>query len=209
MPSFKDQDARDWELPLDALAILKIREDCDPRFMLGDESEEDNTCLRLEDDPILLCRVLYLLCDKQRADRSVSEADFYLKVLGDGDTIQAAGEAMVATIINFIQPRKRKWIEAVVAKQKAVEDLVIAKALAKMDNPELIADGKSDRHVNGRGDREEFDAVRECLRLAGFCGVNPRGLTLRMLTEMALGKSEFLALTSATPILPYDPKQMQ
>ena len=139
MPSFKDQDARDWELPLDALAILKIREDCDPRFMLGDESEEDNTCLRLEDDPILLCRVLYLLCDKQRADRSVSEADFYLKVLGDGDTIQAAGEAMVATIINFIQPRKRKWIEAVVAKQKAVEDLVIAKALAKMDNPELIS----------------------------------------------------------------------
>ncbi len=135
MASFKDKAGREWSIQLDSLSILKVREECDPRFMLGDESEEDNTCTRLGDDPITLCMVLYSLCEQQVKSAGLERDTFLKSVLCDGDTIQAAGEALVAAIINFTQPRKRRLLEAIVKKQKAVEELGVTMALAKIDDP--------------------------------------------------------------------------
>lgn len=135
MASFKDKAGREWSIQLDALSILKVREESDSRFMLGDESEEDNTCTRLGDDPITLCMVLYSLCEQQVKSEGLDRDTFLRAVVGDGDTIQAAGEALVAAIVNFTQPRKRRLLEAVVKKQRAVEDMGTTMALAKMDDP--------------------------------------------------------------------------
>lgn len=139
MASFKDKSEREWKIQLDAPTILKVREEVDPKFMLGDDSEEENTCTRLGDDQVLLCLVLYVLCADQCEAARIGQASFMKDVIGDGDTIQAAGEALETAIVNFIQPRKRKWVKTVVEKTRAMEDLAIAKGLAKLDDPALMA----------------------------------------------------------------------
>lgn len=138
MATFTDTAKRDWVIQLDAPTILSVRESCDERFMLGDESEEDNTCTRLGDDQVLLCLVIYVLCERQCSERKIDRDTFLREVIASGDTIEAAREALVAAIVNFTPPRKRKWVEALIKKQQTVEDLAITQGLAAMDDPALM-----------------------------------------------------------------------
>ena len=133
MASFQDNEKRDWTIAIDALVIERIREDCDARFLLGD-TEQHNTADRLRDDPALLCRVLYLLCDRQREKREISHEDFYMEVLGNGDTIEAATEALIKAIANFTPPRMRAFLLAAADKQTKIERLAIDRAMAKIND---------------------------------------------------------------------------
>lgn len=110
MPAFRDNKDREWELFIDAPTAMKIRNDCDQRFLLNDNAE-DNTYARLAGDPVLLCRVVYLLCEKQRKEREVSEESFYREVLGKA--IDRATEAMLEAIINFTPARIGEVLQAV------------------------------------------------------------------------------------------------
>lgn len=136
MPSFRDNKDREWELRIDAPSIDKVREDYDPKFLLND-NDQDNTASRLANDPALLCHVIYVLCGKQRAERNVSLDEFYGEVIGSGEAIEAAGEAVAKAIANFTSPQKRKFIEAIAQKERQIESLAIEKALAKINDPSL------------------------------------------------------------------------
>lgn len=138
MASFTDKEGREWNLRLSGPTIDLVRQEADPKFLL-DDGEDDNTATRLGDDAALFCHVIFVLCKKQRDDRSVSLDDFYNEVIGSGEAIEAAGEALEKAIANFTPPRKREFIAAVQKKQRAVEDLAMAKALAKINDPELEA----------------------------------------------------------------------
>ncbi len=134
MATFTDKDKREWDIRIDGPTIDAVRE-VDPLFLLDDDTTERNTALRLEADPALLCHVIYLLCKKQREERSFSLETFYQDVIGNGEAIQAAGEALTTAIENFTPPRKREFIKAVAKKQNAVEELARAKALARINDP--------------------------------------------------------------------------
>lgn len=134
MATFADNKKREWEIRLDAPAIMRIRADCDPKFLLHD-SPEDNTFMRLRSDPVLLCRVIYLLCDKQRQERGVTEEDFYLQVIGDA--IDSATEAMLAAIVFFTPKADRILLEAGVKRQQAMHSKIVELAMRKMDDPAL------------------------------------------------------------------------
>lgn len=134
MASFTDNKQRQWDIAIDAPSILRIREDCDPRFLLNDD-EDDNTYTRMQTDPVLLCRVIFLLCAKQRTERSVTEEDFYLNVIGDA--IDDATEAMLEAIKSFIPRRMREWVVASAAKATKLKQMGIEKALAKINDPAL------------------------------------------------------------------------
>ena len=136
MAAFKDTSGREWEIRIDGPAILRVRENGDEKFLLKDD-DENNTASRLSDDPALLCHVIYLLCEKQRNERGVTLDSFYQEVIGSGEAIEAAGEALEKAIANFTPPRKRDFITAVASKQRKVEDLAMAQAMAKLNDPEL------------------------------------------------------------------------
>ena len=125
MSLFKDKDGRDWQLRLCGPSISDIRSECDPDFLKNDDQNKDNTFARLRNDPVLLCRVIYILCADQRAKREITEKDFYFDVLGDGDAIQAAADALNAAIVNFSQPWMRELLQAFTAeaemRQQAVQ----------------------------------------------------------------------------------------
>ncbi len=132
MALFTDNKDREWEVNIDAPMIMKIRADCDPNFLLNDD-EKENTYYRLQQDPVLLCRVIFLLCVKERESRSVSMEDFYLNVIGN--VIDSAAEAMLQAILAFI-PRRTRTVLEVFAAQDKLRQKAIEKAAAKINSPE-------------------------------------------------------------------------
>ena len=136
MASFSDNKERVWELRLDAPLILQIREQCDPKFLLADD-EEDNTYMRMRRDPVLLCRVMYLLTEKQRQERNVSEESFYMEVVGAA--IKSATEALLEAITNFSHsPEDWKMLKALVDKDEEVRRLSRKMLQEKLEDKTLI-----------------------------------------------------------------------
>ena len=136
MATFKDKSGREWQLSLDAPKIMRIREECDPRFLLND-GDQENTFDRLDADPVLLCRVVFLLCSEGREKWNVSEEQFYGEVLGDGDAIDLAVEAMLQAILSFSRGRTRTVLATLAQKQQKVQRLLTEKVLTKINDPEL------------------------------------------------------------------------
>lgn len=136
MPTFKDKAGREWSLSLDAPKIMRIREECDPRFLLND-GDEENTFDRLDADSVLLCRVVFLLCSEGREKHGVSEEQFYSDVIGDGDSIDAAVSAMLEAILSFSRGRTRTVLETLARKQQKVQQLLVEKVLTKINDPAL------------------------------------------------------------------------
>lgn len=136
MATFKDKDGREWNVALDAPKIMQIRAECDPRFLLNDAADE-NTYDRLDADSVLLCRVIFILCREQRQSREITEEAFYSTVIGNGDAIDAATEAMLQAILAFTRGRARTLLETLAQKQTNVQRLLSEKALARINDPEL------------------------------------------------------------------------
>jgi hypothetical protein len=122
MATFNDDTGREWEMTIDRQSIATIRKQCDPLFLL-DSEDTDNTYSRMMADPVLLCRVIYLLCTKQRKDRKVSEKTFYLDVLGPA--IDQATEAMLDAILSFLPKQTRELMEAVATRERRSDDDVL------------------------------------------------------------------------------------
>ena len=75
MATFTGKDGKQWAVEIDAPKIFAVRSACDPKFMLNDDDEKENTPERLGRDGALLCRVIYVLCEAQRVTERVSEPD--------------------------------------------------------------------------------------------------------------------------------------
>ena len=133
MPSFVDNKERPWDLLIDAPAAMRIRSDCDPKFLLNDGAE-DNTYTRLATDPVLLCRVIFLLCEKQRRERGITDEDFYLEVMGKA--IDRATEAMLAAIVNFTPARTRE-ILLTVAQLTQTQAKAVSMTLERISDPAI------------------------------------------------------------------------
>jgi len=134
MAKFKDNEDREWNIRIDAPAIMQIREDCDSQFLF-DDGEKQNTYQRLQSDPVLLCRVIFLLCAKQRSDRGITEEEFYFSVIGDA--IDSATEAILKAIVFFTPKRTRELLSAVAKRTERMQDQAIRMALEKINDPAI------------------------------------------------------------------------
>ena len=106
MPKFTDEAGRDWTIRVDVTAVKNVRElDVD----LGNIGKAADNFIRLADDPVLLCNVLYVLCEEQAKDRDISDEDFGRLLAGDviGDAAMALEEA----ITNFFPQQKRSLMQ--------------------------------------------------------------------------------------------------
>jgi hypothetical protein len=147
MPEFKDNNGKPWSIVLDAPTIFGVRRDtCDRegcKHKAGDCAGVDLAgpdgvaYESLAADPCLLVNVLWLLCKKQAAEAGVDEPQFASGLTGDA--IDQATAAMLAGIADFFPPAKRALILAVIAKNNKMREMGMAKALAKIDDPDLEA----------------------------------------------------------------------
>lgn len=151
MATFKDAKDREWDVRIDAPAIIAVRDECDPKFM--QDTKDENTYTRLAGDPVLLCRVIFVLCGEQRATKNVSEADFYASLAGDA--IDAATDALLKAIVSFTPKRSRELLEVSAAKTAKIRQIATDRALAKISEPELeeklltMIDAEIDRLLAG------------------------------------------------------------
>ena len=100
-------------------------------------TERDSVYARMHDDPVLLCRVLYVLCRKQREQQQVSEEEFYVGVIGDA--IDDATDAMLKAIVSFTPRRSRELLEVSVLKTDRLRQMATERALKKINDPALEA----------------------------------------------------------------------
>lgn len=136
MASFKDAAGREWLLKITAPVILQVRAECDPDFLL-EKGDQENTYDRLRRDPVLLCRVMYVLCSKQRLENGLSEEQFYLGIIGDA--IDEATRALHEAIQFFIPRRSRELAQAIAAKTEKMADLTTAQILQRINDANLEA----------------------------------------------------------------------
>lgn len=137
MASFKDSQDRSWKINLDGPKIMAIREECDSEFLKDDFTDQSkpSTFARLQADPVLLCRVIFLLCEKQINERNVDEEDFYSSVIGE--SLDAATDALLEAVVNFSPRRTREMLEAFVAQDK-IQQEATKRILEKVNSPALM-----------------------------------------------------------------------
>lgn len=136
MASFKDSEGRSWEIAIDGPVGMRIRQELDPEFLLGDEDAESATLTRLGKDRLLRASFVQLFCDRQREARQLTVEQFW-DALHDGDVIANAMDALSQAIINFTPPHQRKLLQAIVDKQREVESLGATMGMAKLNDPTI------------------------------------------------------------------------
>jgi len=148
--TFTDANGTKWEIKLNATLVKDIRDGLGIDIV----SLDKDPFARLESDPILLVDVLFMLCEKQCKEQSLSSRDFGERI--SPEVLEAAIEAMLEAIINFFPPGKRSVVRS--AYQANRDNLRDAEA-------ELIQEMKSDatreavKKANGRNIQDIIKSV--------------------------------------------------
>lgn len=110
MNVFKDKKSRNWEIDLTFGAVQRVKAHC--QIDLGNvisfsgDSKKTGVLEQLGDDVELLCKTIWLICEKQATARGIDQESFFDSL--DGDSIETAADALIDEIINFSRPAQRK-----------------------------------------------------------------------------------------------------
>ena len=134
MKTFTDNAQREWSVELNVTSMKRIRDlaEVDLMDILG---EGGNLMVRLQEDPILLCNVIYAICKPQADKLSVSDEQFGEAMAGDA--IDKGMEALLAELINFIPGRKRVLFEKAMGKMSEYQTRLLDLAEAKLNDPAM------------------------------------------------------------------------
>lgn len=129
MARFKDNRGREWVVYIDIPAARRIRKTLDVDILNIDEGLSV-----LSADPILLCDVLYLLCQTEADSRGVSDEEFGEALIGEA--LEDACDAFVEALINFSPPRRRKVLQTMQETAITLEKTLVGIAEKKI--PEAL-----------------------------------------------------------------------
>ena len=138
MRSFKDLEGRQWQVAVTVGSIKRVK------GLLGvdltDLTSGDPPLLtRLGMDVMLLCDVIYVLCQPQANERGISDEQFGI-ALG-GDAILTASEAFWGELIDFFQQvRRTDQATAIRKQQELIQAAVKAadKQIGQMETGEIV-----------------------------------------------------------------------
>lgn len=179
MSQFLDSKQRPWNLELDAPTIELVRQrtcpdnDCShdpytaPCRGLDLANLNGKAMDRLAEDPVLLVRVLTMLCTEQLQTTGITATDFGQSLVGDG--LGRATDAMLESIAGFFHGKKRELARAMAAKSKKVVELGITKAIGKIEDPRL------ETQLLDEMDRRMEAALQRALTQSGSATTSPAG----------------------------------
>lgn len=129
MPTFKDNQGREWPVEINVAAVKRVRRLLDVDLL---QIYEGKLLDQLATDPILLVDVLYVLCKPEADARSVSDEDFGRAMAGDA--IDAASRAFQESIVLFHRsPKVRANLGRVVEAQERALDQVADQVSQRLD----------------------------------------------------------------------------
>ncbi len=133
MAKFTDSEGRNWLIRVDVTAIKAVRNQCG--INLGDIGEAPEYFARLADDPVLLCDMLFVLCEEQVQERGLSDADFGRLLFGD--VIAHATMALGEAIADFFPAKKRSFLRQIQQKLAGIQATAEGLAQENLDDPTL------------------------------------------------------------------------
>lgn len=136
--TFQGLDNETWSVEVNAYTVEKVKADVgvDLYEVVSDTGRD--VFSRLADDPPKLVAVLHVLCEEQIEKRGTTPQQ-WARVLGSGDALDAATEALINGVINFSRPSRRAVLEKMLDKMRLVETRVVQRAESKLDSEEIDA----------------------------------------------------------------------
>ncbi len=133
MPKFTDEKGRDWVVRVDVRAIKHVRAALE--IDLGSLGKVAENLIQFADDPVLLCNVLYVLCEEQAEKLSITDEDFGRLLAGD--VILDATMALEDAITDFFPQQKRSLLQRLRKKVDRVQARGMDLVAERLDAPEL------------------------------------------------------------------------
>jgi hypothetical protein len=128
MHKFKYSREREWSISLNGWTLKRLKEELD--F----DARDHESILRVSSDPALLCNVLFVLCEDQAKEKSVTDRDFGMAMTGDA--IEAAADAYMQETADFF-PRQKQALNTMLARMKETQDRATALATEKLNSPAM------------------------------------------------------------------------
>jgi hypothetical protein len=116
--SFKDNAGREWIVEFNVTTLKRVRTRLGVNLanLIGDNFAE---FVRVVGDPMLLCDVLFVLCEGQHA--GVTDIDFGRAMAGD--VISESATAMYGAMVDFSPSQLRETLTQLAKKGTAVQTL--------------------------------------------------------------------------------------
>jgi hypothetical protein len=131
MKKFKDVEGRDWQIVVNVGSAKKVRDLTGVNLFDLFQSEAQ----RVFSDPCLLVDVLFVLCQEQCRERSITDEAFGRGLVGDA--IEHAAEALLGEVADFFPSRRRTILRATMAKSEQMAVQLEAKALEAIEKISL------------------------------------------------------------------------
>ena len=132
MKTFADNAARTWTVQINVDTIKRVRDLAQVNLL---EVIEGKLLERLISDPILLCDVIYCVCQPEADTKNISDADFGRSMAGDA--IDGATTALLEELVDFFPQGKRRVLSKALAKLKQLETAALAVVETRLESPEL------------------------------------------------------------------------
>ena len=135
MKAFTDAKGRSWEIELNIRQMKRVRDILGVDLVNVIQTNKDgsvatDTIDRVANDPILLCDILWVLCEQQAKLAGVTDDDFGSSLAGD--SIETATRAFLDELVDFFPGARRLFLKKAVdlARKYETENLgVLEKAL--------------------------------------------------------------------------------
>ncbi len=132
MKTFSDNAARAWTVQVNVGAIKRVRDLAQVNLL---EVIEGKLLERLISDPVLLCDVIYCLCQPEADAKGISDEEFG-RAMG-GDAIDGATTALLEELVDFFPQAKRRVLAKALAKLQKLQATALAAVETRLDSPEL------------------------------------------------------------------------
>ena len=125
MAIFIDNQKREWNLYIDIPIARKIRTQLNVDIL---DIQEGLSAI--SEDPILLCDVLFMLCQQQAEKRNISDEQFGKALVGEA--IESACSAFVEALMDFSPPRRKKILQSLQKTAIVLEETLAGMAETKI-----------------------------------------------------------------------------
>ena len=132
MKTFTDHTGRTWSIAINVGAVKRVRSVLDVNLL---DAVEGTLIERLVSDPVLLCDVIFVLCQQEAEARGITDEQFGQAMAGDA--IDSATSALLEELVDFFPSGKRQVLTKALAKLKAFEAKAIELASKRLDDPAL------------------------------------------------------------------------
>ena len=140
MKTFTDGKGRVWEVELNVRQMKRVRDILGVDLVNVIQTDKDgaiatDTIDRVANDPILLCDILWVLCEGQAKASGVTDEDFGSSLAGD--SIEEATRAFLDELVDFFPGARRLFLKKAVGLARRWSDETARTLKEALESPEL------------------------------------------------------------------------